>query len=233
VALERKRPEDKTAIWRPRRSVRLYFDEIDEILAVLGQMHQEVAADTPDFSGPITSSEELKVVGSNRLTDCSLTADEKDRGIGVILSKPVTVRISPSDDLALSGASTRIQAILNKCQLRFGGGYSGRMLAGFLAACISISAISFGLLVSSGQSSTAFNPGSTYLGLLGGVALLIVVRLGVGVFGRNPDPKGTVVLAYRVEAPTWWDKNRTAVGISLGTNVAVAVFFFFLGKAVG
>jgi hypothetical protein len=50
---------------------------------------------------------------------------------------------------------------------------------------------------------------------------------------KNPRPKGTVVLAYRIEAPTWWDRNRTALGISLATNVAVAILFFLIGRALG
>ncbi|HEY5266245.1 MAG TPA: hypothetical protein VIJ40_05465 [Acidimicrobiales bacterium] len=62
-----------------------------------------------------------------------------------------------------------------------------------------------------------------------GAALII----GIAYFGRNPSPRGTVVLAYRADAPTWWQRNRAAATISFASSLISGIAFFLLGRALG
>ena len=83
MPLQRLRPEDKSEVWHPRKSVRLYLDDVDDILAVLKHTDPHVAATTADFAGGIDTAEELKVTGQRTLSDLLLAAGSNDHHISV------------------------------------------------------------------------------------------------------------------------------------------------------
>lgn len=229
VALTRRRPEDKSEVWHPRKSVRLYLDDVDDVLAVLQQTDPKVGVLTPDFAGHMYRADELKVTGQRTLDDLVLTAGSQDHGISVELKRPVSVRIEPSDALDLTGARQKIQEVLSRSQERFGGWDVNTASNEVVGAAIS-GLVLLGLLVTSqGETRT-----SGWLWREALVALiplaLAAVAFGRKLTGPNKRPRATVVLAYRAEAPTWWERHHTAVTISLVTNVLVAAVFFLLGR---
>jgi hypothetical protein len=236
-------------VWYPRKSVLLYLDEIAKIVALIRQTGIEITADTADFSGSLATADDLTILPNKSLTDCTITGRLQERSIVVSLSHPTSVTISPSDDLALVGASNQVQEIIRKSARTFGGPtYWNRnttspglgialllLMAGFI-----LFAISFSTNVTTHTSKSGIKTHETsepnshlrpYAAIPIGVGILL--SLGEATLMKNPRPKGTVVLAYRIEAPTWWDRNRTALGISLATNVAVAILFFLIGRALG
>ncbi len=242
MPLSRKRPEDKTERWQPRKSVRLYLDDIDELVAVMGRaIGTKVVADTDDFSGPVSDAAELKAAGTHELSSLTLSASafggidepEEQRAIGVRLARPVNAVITPRDDLQLLGAHQAIRDLLTRRQTRFGGvGFGGDMdSAPFY---LQFPAVVGALLGLSGLLFTLEVPRAVSIG---GVALLVSVPAGYVVLraltGPNRAPIARVILAYRSEAPTWWERNRTAVVVGLATNAVVGLGFFLLGLWLG
>lgn len=67
--------------------------------------------------------------------------------------------------------------------------------------------------------------------MAGGAILLaaFVAVAGRMAAGPNRAPRATIVLAYRADAPTWWERNRTPVLIGLVTNVGTGLLSFLLG----
>jgi hypothetical protein len=249
VPLKRIKPEDKSAFWQPKKSVRLYFDDIEAISQIMNRTGGVVAT-TSDFTGTMTSPQDLKVDARNRLSDCQLKFSDGEKIIEVHLGTPVGIKISPSDDNALAGASAQIQTILNQSQRPFTGiethteKYSPIVLLGFLAFVIGIVMVFvsyFGTTpakhhaTGTNISITAKPLRNVSLGYYGEGAALIgaALILGLAYCGRNPTPRGTVVLAYRVDAPTWWKRNRVAVTISFVSSLVSGVVFFLLGRALG
>lgn len=253
MPLERTKPEDKSSTWRPRKSILLYFDEIDEVLAVLKQTSGTVNVDTGVFRGDIASANDLRPVGTKRLSQCVLTAERDDNRITVDLGEPAGVIIS-SDSLELSGASAGIQSVLKPRQRNLGGiDWSANPMGlwtGVAVLGLIIGGILFGIgFTYSGPATTTTTaavavgtPPKTTTGKetsnkafrpygIGMLAVAFLALLGGAIFGRNPKARGTIILAYREEAPTWWKANHTAVTINLGTSVVVGVVFFFIGKA--
>jgi hypothetical protein len=172
----------------------------------------------------------------------------------VDLGQPVGITISPSDDVSLTGASTQIQGILRESQRTFGniGDLSKPHIGPWVLLFVILLILGAALVGSSFTSSIPTHtlsttgvavpiPGAIPVSNSGqqpwgiaALALCAFILLGGVAIGRNRSPRGTLVLAYRAEAPTWWQKNRTAVGIGLATSVGSSiVFFFFIGKAVG
>jgi uncharacterized membrane protein len=251
VVLQRRKPEDRSTTWHPRKSVLLYFDEVDALLAIMAKTGGDVTAETAEFSGLIAKSDELSAVTAGPLTDCILTTRSADEEMKIVLGQPVGVTISPSDDLPLAGASSQVQAILRRNQRRMGGGNRGEgrlpplILLGFVVLIIGIVllVLSFGSTTPTQTTSTGAavpvagaKPRSnahSRPGVEAALAIGAVLVLGPLAFGKNPAPKGTIVLAYRDAAPTWWRRNRTAVGIGLATNFVVAVASFLAGRALG
>lgn len=62
--MRRKKPEDRSQQWQPRRSVRLYLDDIEEIFAVLARLGGSVNAETEDFTD-IKEPDELRQIGES------------------------------------------------------------------------------------------------------------------------------------------------------------------------
>lgn len=244
MPLQRLRPEDKTEVWRPRKSVRLYLDDVDEILAVLKHTDHSVAAVTPDFAGGIETAEELKTTGQRTLTDLVLAAGSKDHNVSVELKTPVTVRIVPKDALDLAGASQRVQDVLSSRQERLGGWHLGsdsewfRIVASLMIAGFTLAGTAIATTTSTAGDQPEGDIDWAISGwLLGaaGLVLLLLLSLVIGrkATGPNRNPRATVVLAYRLDAPTWWERNRTTVLIGLVTNVGTGLLFFLLGLWLG
>jgi hypothetical protein len=262
VALTRKRPEDRSSTWRPRRSIRVYFDEVDEILGVLTQTGT-VTADTGDFKGPVSDASDLGVAGNRELHQCSLKSETDQGGsITVDLGQRAEVTIS-SDDLTLSGASGQLQGILKPCLrklLRPGEvvadgkfvGISGLLI--FVALlCLIFGPILFGTSFSSGSSTPTAGVSSTTTTLvvshnhangstnhdtqrfvgIGLIFLGLLLVVGTETLGKSLEPTGVVVLAYRKDAPSWWERNKTAVFINVVTSLIVGVVLLFIGYAIG
>lgn len=247
MPLERKSPEDRSARWRPRKSVRLYLDELDRIIKIMEVVGSPVLADVGDFAGPIVSGDDLRIGDLERLKTCSLTAGPADRSIKVTIGPMAEVEIAAEDDLGLTGASTRVQEVLNSCR-RAAGGIGNRpdgslSIPAVLALALFLTGVIVGLAVlTSGGSGTSgaavASAGSTahtsdvLVRVLALVAVVLGVGLGAGaaLVGPNAYPKGIVILAYRIEAPSWWTRNGTSVIIGLVTSTIVGVFFFWLGR---
>jgi len=222
MPLTRRRPEDKSEWWRPKKSVRVYLDDIDALLAILHQVSGEVTADTGDFSGTITSANELRVVGQTSIDKLELKAERDDVQFDVWLKDPVMVRISPKDDIRLTGALQAVQGVMEKAHMPLGG---SPLLASGVGGPLLI-ALWIGFLFA------AYYIGIAYAGPIV-LAILVASAFGTRLLAPNRQPGVIILLTYRSEAPTWWQRNRTAVLISLATNVLTGAAFFALGLWVG
>lgn len=222
MSLTRKRPEDKSEQWQPATSVRLYLDDIDEILAILRQLGPAVSADAGDFAGEIASAEELKQLQAegSSLHSLVLQAGSQAGQIRVRLRCPVAVRIEPRDDLRLAGAGRQIHELLNRRELRSRGSNDVLFL---YVVCFGIIAAAW-IALFLGVDAALMN-----VGAVSGLTVGVLTSGVLSLFGRTNEPEATVVLAYRREAPTWWEKNKTSVLIGLATNLVVAAVFLVLG----
>jgi hypothetical protein len=231
VPLERKRPEDKSRRWRPKKSVRLYLDEVDEILGVLRNVNDEVRVETAEYVGKIRATSELEAISGRTLSSIKLTSlrvDTPDHEISFETDPVVQIYLSPSDSLELSGASQRIQEIVNQCQTRFAGSNRGhgRHVVSLVFGC------SVGLMAATLGTEEATGYGVSLI-LPVAIGLCVAWTMDRSMLALSPGPQGTIVLAYRNEAPTWCKRNKTAVGVSLATNLISGVVFFLLGKWIG
>jgi hypothetical protein len=232
VALERKRPEDKSELWRSPTGVRCYLDDIDDILTVLREIG-EVRAETPDFHGTIVSAAELKAAGKQQLTELTLTSKAGHGHVTVRIGEAVGVVLSPRDDLVLVGAADRIRRALQRRQSKWRTLRSTN-ISPWLAVLGAFVALLLTSL-SASQIAQALPQDSS----AGSTVAIIVLVLGVFVavtLGRAAvtyRASGVVVLAPRAEAPTWWERHRTEIAIGLATNAVVGVLFFVLGLWVG
>ena len=226
MPLVRRRPEDKTGRWQPKKSVRLYLDDVDEILAIMRQVSDEVHAGTDDFSGTIAQADELKATGQRTIDGLDLSSENPQRGMWVHLRRPAHVRIVPRDDLGLAGAAQKVQDVLGRNQERLGGWDLTRseVATGVL---IVVSPLWLGFFLGAVLAGSGLRP--LLLALAAGALAVLVFTPLRKLLGRNSEPQATVVLAYRAEAPTWWERNRTAVLVGLATNAAVGAVFFLLG----
>lgn len=248
MPLRRIRPEDRSQEWRPRKSVRLYFDDLDEILAAMRQIDDEVRVRAGAFVGTIAKAEDLNEAGPGNLKPLELAAGSEDRAIAVRLSRPVAVRIARRDDYQLAGAGQAIHDLLNRCHTRAGGWSFGGLPSGsapaetddFVTRLTMPAAAASALLgtataatiggavafIESGEDVPPFLAPFIVLATVF-AALYSVYKL---FLGPNRAPSARIVLAYRADAPTWWERNRTPLLISLTTNVVVAAIFFVLGR---
>lgn len=226
MGLVRLRPEDKTSIWRPRRSVKLYLDDVDELLAV-GRPLGGLIATTSDFrsDGPLVTANDLRQISQSSINRLVLRTESGN--LSVSLAEPVAVAIESHEDLTLVGARQRIVEILNDRQTPLGGlqwEIWSVVLPPFLFVVAFLS-ITLRSQLSAGRSFIWFFGGAV-------IGLLLIIW-GLGRFGNSGHPTATVILATRAEAPTWWKRNRTAVLIGLATNGVVGLAFFLIGRAVG
>lgn len=255
MPLRRTRPEDKSQEWRPKKSVRLYLDDVDEILAVMRQVDDEVRIRTAEHVGTIVNAEELKEAGPSTLDSLELQAGSKTAGmiiqfwdaldevdsrseesaIFVRLSRPVVIRITPRDDLKLAGAAQAIHELLSRRQTRTGGLAPGTTAMDRFIAVVALFVLSAVLSRSLFRLAFGAPEGRDALPSFL-IPFMLLAALVVGLyfsyrlfFGTNRAPSATIVLAYRADAPTWWDRNRTPVLIGLTTNLVVAAVFFLLG----
>jgi hypothetical protein len=238
VPLRRIRPEDKKQEWRPRRSIRLYLDDVEDILAVMRQVESdpEVVVQTPVYEGTISGAEELKEAGPDRLNVLSLGVGTNERHIVVLLFPPVRVGITPRDDLQLSGAGQAIHHLLSLRQTRTGGGapwlsapLRSRLWLPLIVISVAVTTVSGALQVLFSEHVADFT------GPIFAATMVITALLSLAYqlfFGTHPRPRAEIILAYRADAPTWWERNRTTVLISLTTNVVVAGVFFVLGLSL-
>lgn len=234
MPLRRITPEENHQRWWPRKSVRLYLDDLDDITAVMRQVDNEVRVKTDEFAGTITTAEELRDAKPRSLDPLLLVAGSEERNILVQLSRPVVVQITPGEDLHLIGAAQAILALLTRRHTLTGGWslprpISPRHFLPVMAATVFYTAAYLGGYAASGADFT----GPTAPVLLEWVVILtlsfatfMAYRL---VFGKNMTPSATIVLAYRADAPTWLERHRTPILIALITNVVVAALFLLLG----
>ncbi|MCA1703834.1 MAG: hypothetical protein LC808_11450, partial [Actinobacteria bacterium] len=142
----------------------------------------------------------------------------------------VCVRIVPRDALDLAGAAQKVKEILTQRQARMGGwGVSSVNPEGLyrvVAIVIAVAAITTAVLQYSGISRGDLGAAITVIAAL---FLGLVVVCWRALRGPNSSPRATIVLAFRTEAPTWWERNRTSVLVSLATNALVGTAFFLLG----
>lgn len=243
MAVERKKPEDRHSSWRPSKSVQLFYDEIDTIIAIMRKIGDVVSVETLDFSGTVNSAQDLAVISTKRLQKCTFHAGTAERELWVWIDTPIAVTISPSDDILLAGASTQVQSIMTRAQRTLGGINFGDAVqtpwtstAFFMALCFALFGaflVIFGPHIGTHTKAHglqyAFGP--LLLIFFGIVLLAVIVVFITALVRHNPKPSGSIVMAYRKDAPSWWDRNRTAVGISLVTNVVVAMLSFLAGRS--
>ena len=126
---------------------------------------------------------------------------------------------------------------------RFGGWHFGSsqfellQLVAVGAAATGLGGLLLAAIGSEGSSSAVQTDSqiSGWFWLAAGIMLvgLFAVMLWRKLRGPNKAPQATIVLAYRAEAPTWWERNRTNVLVSLATNTVVGALFFLVGLWVG
>jgi hypothetical protein len=232
------------------------LDDIDDLLGTM-QNVGDVTADTGDFSGVIELASDLSAVGVKTLKSLVLTVDDADaRSMEVALSQPVRLTITPGDDLELVGAAQTARATLAARQRRLGGvslpsddrqehgrSSDGTVLrAALIGATATIAAALIAGLVAVQTEAVSVVNASTddriapeaIAGIaVGFVATPLLVWLGAALFWRNPSPSSVVVLAYRSEAPTWWERHHTEVVLGVMTNAVVGAIFFLLGLWLG
>ncbi len=255
LTLNRKRPEDKSDQWRPRRSIRCYLDDVDEILSTVKDIG-EIEVDTGDFLGVISSADELRVVDTRTLDDLTISVTSVEARLEVNIAPQAKIVLAPRDNLLLQGAAQRVQSVLRARMLRFGalnGGTTSSAWAesplfatiGGLAMAATL--LGFGLTLGSMSTENSANSAATAEGAgastalsAGGwvaaffaIATVLALALALGAWGRfgwTSDPRGTLVVAYHDEVPSFWRQNKTAIIIGLTTNVIVGFLFFFLGQ---
>lgn len=280
MPITRKRPENRMSVWRPRKSVRLHLDEIDEVVAIL-QQFGDVWMESPEFAGQVESAADLKLLGVSELKQLTLIAGaNSDEFIAVGLGSPTRVVFTPKENLSARGAANRIEEVLNGRQRRFDGAQlslesslfhddydddymSTRVpsLAGQhpllpiesppIAWPLPLRVV-FALIISlvagiaaitmtgerklmrpegGGPPQEVIRVNWVVIGLLVLVAFVLIFSplIKRALIGPNPYPLATVVLAFRSEAPSWWEQNRTQVYLGLLTNAVVGVAFFILG----
>lgn len=249
LSLTRKRPEDKSERWRPRRSVRRYLDDVDEILSTVKDIGQ-VTVDTGDFSGAVANGNELRIVDTPTLDELTISVESEERTLTVNVAPRVEMTLAPRDNLLLQGASQKIRTTLEARMLPFGAFSGGRAwvenpFAGIIGVVGPVATLIGLSLVIGLELERAANPadvdletpatapsldGWVTLVVLGLLSFLAASAFGIWArFGRNSDPSGVLVVAYKDEAPSFWRQNQTAIGIGLATNIAVGFLFFFLG----
>jgi hypothetical protein len=233
MPLHRKRPEDRTASWTPKRSVRLYLDDVDAVLIAMSKLGP-VMVETNDFRGQVASAVELREIEGKTLGSLRLAVkdDQGDREMEATLApiessgtsdtRYVGTAITPREDFELAGAAQTVQQIVASRQRRLGGLYPSTE-SFFQSVAFVIAAI--GTIVGVAGNGTT----TRIVGACFGVAALAAL-LGAAIWGRNPRPSGLVVLAFRSDAPTFWERNRTAILIGLATNALVGAGFFLLGR---
>lgn len=245
MGLERKRPEDRSENWQPRRSVRCYLDDVDAILAVLREVG-DVVVETADFRGDISSADELRATGSDRLSGLLLRAESGEHRIEVRIGDSARVMSSSRDSLLLVGAVDRTRSILESRQTFLGGlprlardGAAGGLAAALatLATGVGLASAGTSLLGTSTQSESKSDlelfPWWFFAAILAIPLAFGLFTLGRARLGQNPHPSGIVVVAYRASAPTWWERHGSEVLIGVATNLVVGLVFFGLGLWVG
>jgi hypothetical protein len=228
VPLARIRPVDRRQEWQPRRSVRLFLDDIDEMVALLAQVG-EVTALTSDFGGPLTNAKDLSVLGGKATRQIvTISTGNADRSIKVGAAGFAYVEQTPRDDLELSGAVQRIREVFDRRQRRFGG--FGLEAADWAALSIAVAALPLVAVgVGSALKATQASRLTSALVITGVSILLLAALVLATMFGSTKHPRATLVLAFEADAPGWWRANRKAVLLSLVTNAAVGAVFFVLG----
>ena len=208
MPLTRRRPEDKSERWQPRKSVRLYLDDIDEMLAVIRQVTTDVHVETEEFAGTLLTGEELKVAGRRSVDGLTLSTGTTERGIVVNLHRPVSVRIAPRDELGLAGAMQKVQVVLTSREKRFGGWHFGSsqfellQLVAVGAAATGLGGLLLAAIGSEGSSSAAQTDSqiSGWFWLAAGIMLvgLFAVMLWRKLRGPNKAPR----------RPSFWRTGR-------------------------
>jgi hypothetical protein len=206
-------------MWTSRRSSRIYLDEIDQIIGVMSQIGGKVEVDHPEFAGSIASGEDLKVIGGKRATNLTLKSFAPgDRSITFISGWSTTVRISRADDQQLYGAFVQLKEIVRQ----------GTNFFNWIA--ISLVPVVGGLVNVLLLGQRPFVTVAVAMSSIAVLTLVVRERLLFTSRGRAAIDHH-IVLDYRADAPTWWQRNRSAVLIGLALNVVTSAAFFALGQA--
>jgi hypothetical protein len=234
MPLQRTRPEDRSLTWSAPMHVRLYLDQVDQILAAMKQLGP-VRAVLPDFEGVIESGEELKTTGLERIRYLTLESGEVTGhliGPDKVVDNAVRVRIEPgkrpslvvgrSDDPLLVGVMEQMKSAVAR----------GRTLLPWttvgIFALLTLVVIGVGFLLITAGGIEARSAESRILSSVGGVMTALVMMASL----RVTLPQSYVLVSYRADAPTWWERNSTAVIVNLVTNAIVGLLFFWLGQVV-
>lgn len=245
--LNRKRPEDKSETWKPKRSAHFYLDDIDELLLLTKDLG-DLEIDTEDFTGVVTDAEQLRsgLEGEN-LAQLKLSVSGNGRSLVFATSPEILLTISPRDDLLLRGAADSLKRIISSRMRRFGafpapGTDDPKLIiytlfilfsftwAGFLSFIANPSGVSEGA-EQSAPDSIDWLPLAVASGAIG---LLVLLATGAwSAWGTNPRPSGRLKLVWEADAPSWWREHKAALLLGLITNSIVGAVFFSLGLIVG
>lgn len=220
--MQRKRPEDKSMTWQPRGAVRLYLDDVDEILATAARIPGSVAVETDEYK-EITSTDDLRQIPATELRNLVVSAGSEGRALKLELNRSTKLYISSRDDLDLVGAFERTKRLI-EARERWFGSWAGWGEVWYLLLGLVVALAYLVRLVVSSIAGL-----SDAVSVVSYVALLIAPVTWWTVAGRSPQPSTQVVLATRSEAPTWWQQNRTAILI----NMVTSSVFFLLGLVIG
>ncbi len=219
--------EDKSRKWTAGRSVRVYLDDIEELLRIGADVGGFVA-ESREFasSAPLESAGELRVGYQRSISGLHLRSSDSSVSVSIGWKSGVSVR--PADDPRALGVFYEIQRILERCQV----GLPHRVLLWMNYALLPTPLLT-------GLFALSYIRFSSHLFSVSGVAsalviLSVAVALSMAAFkliAAGFRVNDSIILTSRAESPTFLERHRAEMVIGLVTNLLVGFIFFVLGAA--
>ncbi len=224
MKLQRLSREDNSRMFKIRHARIVYLETVDAILAITYRINpaKAVQAKMDDFGGDILSGQSLVGLIKTEPTKLEIyTESPSGAKFSVVLGRTQLVRIGNATDLTLRGAAEDVQDLLRTASIRplEQLPFHTLLLFGFLALLLTFQRII-------DQANSGLDGGellwitAAYAG-----AMSVVAR----EYWRRARTK--IILAYRSDSPTFWERHGTSVLIGLVTNVLVSAIFFLIGRA--
>ena len=114
--MRRRQPKDLSDSWKPRRSLRVYLDDIEELFELLGAVGN-VAAETKDFVD-IANADDLHTLDEDEdVNELLLKVSDDERSASVRLGRPTEIWISARNDYEMRGVFDAMRELLTKREL--------------------------------------------------------------------------------------------------------------------
>ena len=187
------------------------------------------------FRSTITAADDFSILQADQIDKLQLSVANNQRSIRVEIGKPIEVIVTPRDDPEVRGAALLIQEIIDSRRtfLRGVPGTNPRqqwLVALFMTLfAYSVVIISIFSVDRFDLTSADLSPQLTSIIFLPMTPVIVYV---MARFFKSGFPCGIVVTKNRVDAPTCWEQNGTAVAVGLTTNAIVGLFFFLVGLVV-